>query len=451
MLKNTFQIAASSIFITIPALAQGIAGLGGPAILSRSGMGPHTANARYTQIRPFVGVNAFYQGGLTPLQLTPSGEIVNRDTFGGMVNWGAYGYQNWRKSALGLGYYGNYRYYNRAESLDGINQRLALQYTREINPRVSLDLVQVGGTYNRGFSLPGLSQFGMPRNAFAATTGIHDPTNELFDNRTYFSSSGAQVTYRKSTRLSFMGGMTGMMVFRTAPGLADMRGYSAVGDMAYRLSRQSTIGLDYAFLKFDFGNQFGSSAAHMMAANYSTRLGRYWSFAARAGVYRAENEFLRRVSIRPEIAAILGQTSAIEAFHGVNYGSVLGAVLSRPIGRDSSVNFNYTRTIVPGNGIYLTSQSDNVGLGYAYAGIRGWGLGASAVYSKYSGFGGSFSRSFESYSASANVGRRLFSSVNFSFAAGIRRAVAGATYRRDTYFISTGFTFSPGEFPVSFW
>jgi hypothetical protein len=209
--------------------------------------------------------------------------------------------------------------------------------------------------------------------------------------------------------------------------------------------------VEYGFAHHHFTQQFGNAYVHSVAGQYAATLGRRWNFSSRLGVYRLESERLGRAQLDPAIAAILGQTTATEAFHGVNYGLIAGATLSRPFRRSGQFTMSYNRTVLPGNGIYLTSQSDIAGLGYSYAGLRNWSLGAAASYTRLSTRLRQNLGSLESYFANVNVGRRIISSLHFGSSAGLRRIHYLNAQRQDTYQISIGFTFTPGEFPLSFY
>ncbi len=58
---------------------------------------------------------------------------------------------------------------------------------------------------------------------------------------------------------------------------------------------------------------------------------------------------------------------------------------------------------------------------------------------------------FRRYGVHANVSRRLLDWLHFTTATGVRRSEVSGRFRRDSWFVSAGFGFSPGEVPVSFW
>jgi hypothetical protein len=275
------------------------------------------------------------------------------------------------------------------------------------------------------------------------------PEEDVIDTRTRFLSSGGDLTFQKSARLSLHAGATGFTVHREAAGLAGVTGFSTRGDVAYMLDRNSTLALDYGYINYTFNRAFGSSNAHLLALNYSKRLGRRWNGSLRAGMYRLEFLTTQQVAIDPAIAAILGQRSATEVFYGITYGSVFGGTLNGNF-RRSGVAFNYLRGIIPGNGLYLTSVVDRLSASYNYRGLRTWTVGGGAMISQYSARTQQLPH-FRRYGVHATVSRRLSDWLHFTSATGVRRSEVSGRFRRDSWFVSAGFGFSPGEVPVSFW
>jgi hypothetical protein len=254
--------------------------------------------------------------------------------------------------------------------------------------------------------------------------------------------------HQKSPRLSFHAGGTGMALRRRVSGLPGMDGYSARGDVMYRLSPDSTLGVDYSFNRCQFVRAFGSSDVHIAAADYSVRLGRDWALALRGGVFRLENLRLGTVALDPAVAAILGQSSVVEAFYSVNYGSIFGAGLSRNF-RRAGISFRYDRSITPGNGLVLTSRGDNLTASYSYHGFRRWSLSfnvaASRFVTTFQDYG-----SYKTYTGGASTSYRVARFVHLVANSAWRRyelQALGGT--RNSYLVSVGLGFAPGEVPLS--
>ena len=441
------------VLVLVPAIAQ----IGGPAILSRGGLQRGTGGSSdLFSIQPFAHIGGVYQEGLTPPVLEDGTTIPNWSSTAANATFGALGYHRWSRSLLGLGYQGGYRYNTRrqARNLNGVSHSLVLGFTHQPTRRLSFSLTEVVGISPRAVN--GISGLPVGRlGGFGLGQSLTDPNfnevpeEDLIDTRTTFLSSGGDLTFQKSARLSFHAGATGFTVHRRGAGLAGVTGYSARGDVAYILGRNSTIGVNYGYVNYGFNRAFGNSNAHILALNYSRRMGRRWNGSMRAGMYRLEFLSTQQVALDPVIAAILGQRSATEVLYGITYGSIFGGTLNGNFQR-SGVAFSYMRGIMPGNGIYLTSVVDRLSASYSYRGLRTWRVGAGAMISQLSARTQQLPH-FRRYGIHANGSRRILDWLHFTSAVGVRRNEVSGRFRRDTWFVSAGFGFSPGEIPVSLW
>jgi len=117
----------------------------------------------------------------------------------------------------------------------------------------------------------------------------------------------------------------------------------------------------------------------------------------------------------------------------------------------ASLAFVYSRSITPGNGLYLTSQGESASVGYTYNGLQRWSFLSDVSYNKY-------------ISASQTIGNYVEYHAGIGFSRTFRRVfsfIGRATYRtykadaeglhRRQYDISIGLAYSPGERPVSLW
>jgi hypothetical protein len=449
-------VRLSAVFgIVAPAIAQTAIG---PSILSRGGLQQNPGgSSNLIRLRPFASLQATYQDGLTPAVLEDGTTIPEVSTASGTATFGLFGYHDWRRSLLGIGYQGRYRYIGsrRARSLDGFDHFLSLGFSHQPTKRLTFSLTEVGGISPRAIAgipiLPGLgTSSGLGLGQHTTDPNFNEvPGEDLVDTRTIFASSGGDLTYQKSARLSFHAGATGFLVRRKASGLAGATGFTTRGDIAYALSRRSTVGIDYGYLSYGYNRTFGDANAHILALNYTRMLGRRWNTVIRAGAYRLEFLTTQRVTLDPVIAAIIGQRTGREVLYGVTYGSIINANLNGNF-RRSGVNFGYNRRVLPGNGIYLTSVADRAGVSYSYQGFRAWSFGGSATYSQYSARTQQLPH-YRQYGLNASVGRRLFEWVHFRTNVGVRRSEVAHTFRRDSWFVSAGLGFTPDDIPISFW
>jgi hypothetical protein len=258
--------------------------------------------------------------------------------------------------------------------------------------------------------------------------------------------------HQLSPRLSFGIGGSAFAVRRRATALLGVNGYNAEGDAAYRLSRHTTLGINYGFVRYDFTRAFGGANVHTVGVNYSWQMNRRWQMGLMVSGFRVENESIRRVQIDPLVALIIGQTTGFEAFHAINYSSGFGARLSRSF-RQANLAFSYTRGISPGNGLLVTSRNEIFDATFTYTGIRTWNLSASAGYNRLRSmtqiagtydsaiFGAGFTRQIWRGGVHM-VGRYDYRRYETTFLALPERSQSR---------ISIGFSFAPGDIPLSLW
>jgi len=415
----------------------------GPSILSR-GVGPVMGGGgELIRLRPFVGVNGLYDSGLTPVSVDSQGRLLEDDAYGAEVHFGALGYHSWRRTVLGLDYRGNVRHYTQKTYYDGSDHQLSLGVTHQFSRRWAVSFREAAGTYSRNYGLfGGLGYFD---REFANT-----PADELFDGRTHYASTMGDLTFYKSPRLSFNMGGTGFVVRRRSQSLVGVTGANARGDIAWRVSRRHVIGVDYGFNHYEFTRGFGGADFHLAAFNWSVEFGRRWQFGIRAGGARVEVLGLRYVAVDPVIAAIIGQTTGIEAYHALNYVSQGDVRLMRSFQR-SNLTLYYSRGLDPGNGIFLTSQRDSAGLSYSHTFSRRWNVGVNAGYGGYSSLGQGLGkyRSVEGGGGFACQLSRFLHLVGHVAARDyeVRSSALQRTHLRATI----GFSLSPGDLPLSLW
>jgi hypothetical protein len=415
----------------------------GPTILSRGTGTVLKGGGDLLQIRPYLSLDAVYDTALTAVSVDSEGEIPQTDGYGGEVGFGVYGYHNWRRTLLGVDYRGNYRKYSRKSYFDGTDQTLNLSVTHQAARRIVITLRETGGTFSRGFGSFGGSQFFDPAYSYA-------PSDELFDSRTYYLSTLGDLTFNKSSRLSFNMGGTGMLVRRRSQALGGMTGWIARGDVSYRAGRTFTIGADYSFTHFDFTRAFGASDVHTAALDLAFRLGRRWDLGLRAGGSRVETLGLRRVAIDPVIAAIIRQTQGIEVFHGIQYIPSGEASLSRAF-RRSSLSFGYRIGADPGNGLLLTSKAQSATVSYSHTAYRRWNVGFSGGYHTLASLSQVMGK-YESYNAGGGFTCKLKSWLHLVGRYDARRyTIDQSVLRRINHRVTLGIAFSPGDLPLSLW
>ena len=428
----------------LPPLAAQEAGYGGPSVLSRPGPASNAIHAPVV-FRPFLSVAGIYDSGLTGTSVDSNGKLISSSSEGVEGQFGVYGFHATRHTTVGLNYRGDVRHYTQNSYYDGSDHTLDLAVNHELSRHVSLSLVQTAGTFSRTFGM--FTGAGLYNPNFLPV-----PNNELFDNRTFYLMTAADLTWQKTARLSFNFGGSGALVRRRSTALFGVTVSTARADMAYRLTRHTTVGVDYSFVDMQFTKAFGSTNMHGVAANWAWRISRDWELAGRAGAYRMESLMLRTVALDPAVAAILGQSQGVQIGYNIDYAPIVGARLSRKF-RRAELSFSYDRSVTPGNGVYLTSRSENAGASYSYTGLRRWSLTAGTQYSSMDSFTQENIGTYNGYSAGCGATRSLMRNDLYVTARfDVRRYTAGyAGFNRNFYRFSLTFSYSPGDMPLAFW
>lgn len=418
-------------------------GYSGPAILSR-GEVPGAQTAAPIAFRPYIGLNAIYDTGLVPVSLTSSGEIPSTDLYGEELNLGAYTYHTWSHTTLALDYRGDFRHYN-ASYWDGTDHSLALILTHRPTKRVTFTLRNQGGIYSlNNYSLASPVGFLDPNY-------LQVPQNDIYDNRVIFASTSGDLTYRLSARLSFNVGGQGSLVRRQSSALYGSTGGTARGDLQYRISRHSTLGADYRFMYFDYTRGFGNTEIHSVGLNYSTQLSRQVQLSARIGGARLESQSLTEVTLSPALAALLGESVAIQSAHQLNYVPDTQVRLSDTF-RHSQFTVEYLNGVTPGNGVYLTSRNNSGNAYYSYSGVRHWNFGVNATYGRMTSLVQTLGV-YTTYGVGAGITRDLGRGLHTVLRLDAHHYdIASSTaYTHTEYRASLGLNFSPGDLPLVLW
>ncbi len=415
----------------------------GPAILSR-GETPGASTAAPVAFRPYIGVSGIYDTGLVPVSVTPTGGVPSTDLYGVEANMGAYTYRSWKHTTLGLDYRGDFRHYPNASYWDGTDQFLSLILTHRPSKRITFTVREQGGIYTMNYFL-------------TSTLGAMDPNylqlplSSIYDNRVIFAGTAGDITYRKSARLSFNFGGEGSVVRRQSTALYGVTEAIARADVEYRATRHTTVGVDYRYDYFGYTRGFGTTNIDSVGLNYSMRVSPHVQFSARVGGARVTNSSLTLVTLDPAVAALLGVTTGIQAAYALSYVPDIQARLSDKL-HQSEFALTYMDSVVPGNGVYVTSRQNTGFVSYRYTGIRHWNFGVDANYGRMSamvqtigayttyGGGGGFTR---------DLGKGLHAVLRLD---ALHYDISGGSlYKHMEYRASLGMTFSPGDIPLVLW
>lgn len=412
---------------------------GGSPLLSRGTGGTGQRSGQDVDLKYFVSASLIHDTGLTPYGVGTNGQLAQTGALNGIeLGFGAYGRHSFRRSALGLDYYGNYRHYPGSVIFDGSNQALTLEYTHQKSRRMLFDMNVGAGTQN----------FGTAIGSLGGLDSIVDSSSLLFDNRTSYLQTGMTMRYALSTRTTFSMGGVGYTVQRASSALVGVRGYSLSGSINHQLSRSTIIGLTYSHMHYDFPRAFGETDINSYQGTYSRDIGRWWNFSIAAGAFISQVQGVRSTALDPDIAALLGIGSVRTIFYLENVLPIASASFTRKF-RRASITGNYARSITPGNGVFLTSRQESYGATYSYTGIRRLSFSASAGATQMDSLGQSlvpFKQIFGSVNANYRMGSGLNLGGNYSKR---YQDLQNSSFPRDSSRISFTLSFSPGTVPIS--
>ncbi|HXB74888.1 MAG TPA: hypothetical protein VNY05_42045 [Candidatus Acidoferrales bacterium] len=425
----------------VPAWAQ----YAGPAILLR-GEAPAPMQGAAIDFRPFFAFSVGYVAGLSGVSVNPAGNTINDASLELEVSGGVSGNHAWKHLKLGLDYHGSLRHSPKFSFYDGTDQSLKLGITDRITRHATLTLRQSAGLMSNNFSQLSLN----PAVPFDPSSA-YIPTSDFYDNRTIYVSTQADLVIQKSARLSFDFGGDGFLQRRRSSALYGVTGAGARGDMQYRLSRRSTIGVGYTYTHYSFTGIFSSTDLHGLVGTYAIRLSRNLEFSGYGGVMRVETKFVQAVPLDPAIAALLGLTAVREVAYQTSYIPNLSLRLSHTV-QHGVFFISGGHSVLPGNGVFLTSTSTNVGAGYAYTGLKHWSINMGVGYSKAHSRGNVVG-AYGGYSGSASISRQLVRSTHGFLSASFNKYDSSNfhNYNRWTYTVQLGLAFAPGDVALRLW
>lgn len=429
------------LLLSMPVFAQ----YAGPAILSRD-EAPAGMQAPQISFRPYFDINATYDTGLAGVGTNSQGQLANMASTGVQAAGGISGMHSWKHTKLGLDYHGSVYHYFKQTYYDNSNHSLLLSFEHQFTRHLTLTLAETAGMYSRDFGLLGLAQ----TVAFDPAQQ-YVPTTDYFDNRTLYAVSQAQVIYQKTARLSFDLGGDFFLVRRRSTALAAVTGATAQADIEYRLTRRTTVGVNYQFNDFSYAHTYSGTDAHTGAISISTRLSRWVELSLFGGATRMETKYVQSVPVDPAITALLGITTGVQLVYRVNYVPTFSGRLARSF-QHGVAYIEGKRAINPGNGLFLTSNMTTVMAGYTYTGIRHWSFNLMAGFDQAQSVMNFIGR-YGDYRGGFTASRQLAHSIHAiaGFTANQYHSPDFPNYNRMIYDARVGFGFAPGDVPVRIW
>jgi hypothetical protein len=403
-------------------------------------------SATQIDFRPYLSVTGSYDAGLNGVAVDANGTPVNDGSYGVSVSFGVSGMHSWKHTKVGLNWSTGFSHYARS-FYDGLNsQSFQLSITHQLSRHAVLSLSNSAVLYGSNRATPTL-----PQTIEFDPSTTYIPTNDFFDNRTISVSSQGSISVQRSTRLSYSFGGDGFLTRRRSTALYGATGVGAHGDIQYRATRRSTVGVMYSYMHYSFTGIPGGTDSHTVGATYSMVLSRSMQMSATGGISKYENVFVQIVPIDPAIAAVIGISSAQRVSYQSNIMPNLAFRLSKIVPR-GTVFLSASNSLTPGNGLFLTSTSTSVGTGYSYTGVRRWAISAGADYNASTSVGNVFG-SYGSYSASLSASRQVAPMTHGVLSFNARRYDSGdfKNYNKWSYSVNLGLSFSPGDIPVRLW
>jgi hypothetical protein len=426
--------------LAIAAFAQ----YGGPAILSR-GDAPTGMTSQPLGFVPDFEVSGVYDTGLAGTTLNAKGQLGNTSSEGVMISGGISGNHTWRHTQLGLNYHGSLNHFAQATYYDGSNQTLMLGITQQFTRHITAVFRESAYLLTTGVASTSLAE-GVP---YDPSQSIVPPT-DFIDNRTTVLSTQASVVYKQSTRLSYDFSGQYYINRRAATDLAGVTGITATGDVQYRISLRSTIGADYSYSNFSYTRVFSASNTHSFHGSYSMTISKSLEFSAFGGVSRSESKSEELVAVDPLIAALLGITEGLSVSHVIRYSPSASGRISKTM-QHGVVFATAAHTIVPGNGLFLTSNATVVSAGYGYTGLANWSINAGLNFTRATTLGitGNYGNTTGRISVSHKITKSL--SIIGSVSGSQYESGTFSLYNHVIYNMNLGMGWSPGNVPLRLW
>jgi len=417
----------------------------GPAVLSR-GEAPAAMATPQIDFRPYLTVTGTYDTGLTGVSVTSSGQLSSNAAYGIQLGGGISGVHSWKHTRIGLNYNGTLNHYLGKGFFDNTAQSLSLGITHEFTRHVTLNLRESAGVFSQDFA-----QLGLPQTVPFDSSQSYIPVTDFFNNRTIYLTSQADLIFQKSARLSFDIGADGFLNRERSSALYGVTGASARGDMQYRVTRRTTIGAQYTYTHYSYTGIFSSADIHGAVGTFATRLTQWWEFSGYAGVMRVESKFVQSIPLDPVVAALLGVSTGYNVVYSATYIPDVSARLSRTFHRGV---FYLTggRAIMPGNGLFLTTEMTTGATGYTYTGLRKWSFTGQGLYERGTSLGNILGV-YGDYSGGLAMSREIVKSLHFIAGAEARHynSPSFTQYNRTIYDAHIGLGFAPGSVPLRLW
>jgi hypothetical protein len=416
----------------------------GPGVLTR-GFTVSPLADQQIKFRPYFTVSGIADDGLVS-PTTTNNQLTQQQNYGVDAGFGIAGRRVFKKDTFELEFHGDIYSYTPDSSYDGGNYVLALTYQHQVSRHILLALTENAGLYSTNFSLLNSA---VDLSA-AGTNLLATPNTQLFDNRTLYLSTGADMVIEMSRRWSIDLGGTGFLVRRESTALYGTTGANARADTTYRFTRRFTVGAFYDYANYQFNHAFGGSNVNTEGMTLSYQLTRNFELRLRGGESKVYTQGIQVITLDPIIAAILGITQGTIAVQHTNYvPDVTVQLFSRF--KVGTASLEYLQSVSPGNGLFLTSRRTSASGHYDYTGVRRWTFTLGGGYDDLITLG-LLTGEYRSLTARTAVTRTLRSGFQGTASIEFRHYdLTGAAFLRNSYRVTLGVAWAPGERPLKLW
>jgi len=335
----------------------------GPAVLSRSYSINQPLIPQQLKWQESLGLSSIYDSGISK-QINANGLPGAPSTLtGAQLTWSLSGRHYFRRDEVSVSYSGNYSQYSGLGAFSGMNQNIVVDYAHVVSRRLTLNLSGSGSILSQNYVLENQP---VGPETIANINLASSPNIQIYDLGTKQFSSAADLTWQKTSRLSFSIGTSYFAIDRSSPlgnnspSLLGVTGQQARGDVNYRLTRKMTVGSYYSFSHYVYPHGFGNSDTNTVGAITSYAFNRTTQIRFRGGLSWVESVGLQTVAINPVIAALLGQNSGIIDAYNTYRASDISAQFVKDFRGRTTASLAYARGISPGNGVFQTSQQESI-------------------------------------------------------------------------------------------
>jgi hypothetical protein len=415
----------------------------GPAVLSRSYTINRPMIAQDLKWKETIGLGTSFSFGATSAVPGVTTPVASGNILSATANASISGRRQFRHDQLGLALNWQYqRSYPSSLNYSGPNTSLAFDYTHIVSRRINLTFSQNASMLSQNYTLQNPTVD--PNLSIASINIASSPSIQIFDTSTKQFASQVDLTWQKTTRLSFDLGVSYFAIVRD-PRLIGNDGEQARGDVNYRLSQKTTVGISYSHSHYKYQHGEGTTDSNTIGLIYSYAFSRSLQLRTRVGATRTETIGFTTIPLSPLLAALLGRpTVVIDAYRQVTTSDLSGQLVKDFRGGQTA-SLAYSRGVSPGNGVFQTSQQQTFSASGSMKVFRKYPLSLSVTRSSLSSLAQSLGN-YTSDSIQVSTSRSIFGHFAWNVGVGYRRfLIAGTPGSPGQYIVNTSVSWSPSN------